>query len=434
MADDNGWRTAGETPLSAVAESEPVPSLAADLAPPLIRGPAALAQRAFAGASLAALLAFAGRAGTGGADAAALALDAATAHQLHFCPDIARALQQQALASCRLYRVADELGVQSARPLRLLALMAPGDLMANTPLDFITTHLDVRLDILFVVPGRALPPVLPDHDVAFFAAADSDPEVLRRLVPLHASWPRPVLNHPARVARLGREAVARGLQATAGLICPPIRRLARAAALAATRGPVADLLPGCDYPVLVRPVGSHAGHDLGKADDADALADLLGQIAADDVFVSAFVDYRGADGMFRKYRVAFIDGAPHLCHMAVSRHWMVHYLNAGMAGSAVKRAEEARAMATFADGFARRHAAAFAAVTGWAGLDYFQIDCAEAADGQLLLFEADVAGIVHMMDPPDLYPYKPPQMRRVIDAFGAMLARGASAPTTWQNL
>ena len=40
----------------------------------------------------------------------------------------------------------------------------------------------------------------------------------------------------------------------------------------------------------------------------------------------------------------------------------------------------------------------------------------------LLLFEADVAGIIHMMDPPGLYPCAPPQMRRVIAAFGAMPA------------
>ncbi|HET9019515.1 MAG TPA: hypothetical protein VFN46_08015, partial [Acetobacteraceae bacterium] len=74
---------------------------------------------------------------------------------------------------------------------------------------------------------------------------------------------------------------------------------------------------------------------------------------------------------------------------------------------------------------ARRHAEALASIGEWAGLDYFQIDCAELPDGRLLLFEADVAGIVHMMDPPALFPYKPPQMRRVMAAFGDMLAGAA---------
>ncbi|MEJ1978546.1 MAG: hypothetical protein WDN49_22960 [Acetobacteraceae bacterium] len=40
------------------------------------------------------------------------------------------------------------------------------------------------------------------------------------------------------------------------------------------------------------------------------------------------------------------------------------------------------------------------------GLDYFSIDCSEDRDGRLLVFEADVAAIIHSMDPPDLYPYR----------------------------
>ena len=74
-------------------------------------------------------------------------------------------------------------------------------------------------------------------------------------------------------------------------------------------------------------------------------------------------------------------------------------------------------MASFDEGFAARHAGAFAAMTEAFGLDYFGIDCAEAPDGRLLVFEADVAMIVHDMDPPDLYPYKGPAMRRLFDGF-----------------
>ena len=46
--------------------------------------------------------------------------------------------------------------------------------MLNTPLDFITNHLDVRLDLLFVVPDTPLPATIPDHDVAFFAVGEAD--------------------------------------------------------------------------------------------------------------------------------------------------------------------------------------------------------------------------------------------------------------------
>jgi hypothetical protein len=400
------------------------PVLDAGCVPPLIRGPAALAHLAYAGADTDRLFAAIERATPDLPQAAAYALDAAALHALQFRADAAQALQRQALEVARVYRLADSWRSQSAAPLRVLALMAPGDLMANTRLDFITMHLDVRLDQLFVVSGRPLPAVLPAHDVAFFAAADADCAVLQDLARLHARWPRPTLNDPARVLRLGREALATALRRCPPLLCPPVRRVAKAGVQAAA----ADL----GFPVVVRPVGSHAGAHLLRADDAAALAAHAVALDAGELFVSPFVDYRGADGLYRKYRIAFIAGAPHLCHMAVSTHWMVHYLNAGMAESAARRAEEAAAMASFATGFARRHAAALAAIAEWAGLDYFQIDCAEMPDGRLLLFEADVAGIVHMMDPPDLFPYKLAQMRRVMAAFGAMLhaaaARGALRP------
>jgi hypothetical protein len=410
-----------------------IPLLLPDLTPPAIRGPAALTHLAYAGSQLENLLAFISRPVCGVAEAAALAFDCGTAHLLNFHPDAARALQRQALHASPLFRV-DNAGAQTPGKLRVLGLLAAGDLMANTPLDFITRHLDVQLDLLFVQPGEPLPDAVPDHDVAFFAAADADPATLARLAPLFAVWPRPALNNPARVAPLGREGLLSGLCGRPGLACAPLVRLSRARALAALEAcaPLSSLLPGGAFPVLVRPVGSHAGHDLTKADDAAALASALTAIQADEVFLSTFIDYRGRDGMFRKYRVVFVDGAPFLAHVAISERWMVHYLNAGMSESAEKRAGEAAAMASFDCDFARRHAVAFASVTDWAGLDYFQIDCGETADGRLLMFEADVAGIVHTLDPPDLFPYKLPQMRRVIAAFGAMLERHAGRGGTAQ--
>jgi len=382
--------------------------------PPLIKGAAALAHRAYAGDGLSDLKAFISRPTANEAQAAALVLDSAYAHQLRFRAKQARALQTQALERCRLFRVAEGFAPRSGRPLRVLALMAPGDLMVNTPLDFITAHLDVQLDLLFVLPGKPLPERLPEHDVAFFAVSESDRATLRRLAPLFSAWPRPVLNDPSHVLRLTRDGVATGLRDAPGVVTPRI--------LAVTRAELGSgLPPGYAYPALLRPHGSHAGQDLEFLDGPAALGGYLEQTTASAFFLANFIDYRGPDGLFHKYRIAFIAGAPFVCHMASSEHWMVHYLNAGMADSDDKRALETEAFATFDDGFARRHRHALAAIDAWIGLDYHQIDCAEAPDGRLLLFEADTAAIIHLMDPPDLFPYKPPQMHRVMQAFGSML-------------
>ena len=403
-----------------------VPQPLPGLTPPLILGAAELTARAFRGEDLEALLALVQPPAATLAAAAARLLDASTVLQLGFQRERALGLQAQALRHCQVFRVAHPRPY-TAEPLRVLAVVVPGDLMANTPLDFITNEVNIQLDLLYAGPGLPLPSAVPEHDVAFFAAGDSDRQALDRLRPLYAAWPRPILNDPARTARVSRDGLSRGL---AGIeaICSPTAIHAGRDQLLAWASPRATSRPLDGYPVLVRPEGSHAGASLAKIDTARDLAAYLATSLAESFYVTQFTDYRGSGGLYRKYRIACIEGTPYLCHMASSEHWMVHYLNAGMAESTSKRADEAKAMAQFDGGFARRHREALRALDRWMGLDYYQIDCAETQDGRLLVFEADVAAIIHAMDPPDLYPYKVPQMRRVFAAFEAMLRRRAGTP------
>jgi hypothetical protein len=94
-----------------------------------------------------------------------------------------------------------------------------------------------------------------------------------------------------------------------------------------------------------------------------------------------------------------------------------------MAFSESKRLEEENFMRTFDSAFAVRHRSALAAMIDRVGLDYFTVDCAENKRGELLIFEADNTAVVHNMDSPDLFPYKPPQMQAIFEAFAAMLQR-----------
>jgi hypothetical protein len=111
--------------------------------------------------------------------------------------------------------------------------------------------------------------------------------------------------------------------------------------------------------------------------------------------------------------------------MAVADRWDIWYLNAGMAFSESKRREEERFMCSFESDFALRHQGALTALADRIGLDYFTIDCAENKNGELLIFEADNTAVVHNMDSPELFPYKSPQMRKIFEAFAAMLYRRA---------
>jgi hypothetical protein len=357
---------------------------------------------------------------------AAALMDLATVEQLFGNLEDGLARQADALAIERLYRSPCAAAVPG---LRLLAFAAAGDLGTNTPLEFLLEGSDVALETFYVVPGEPLPPKIPGHDIAFCAVGESDDNlpVLAEIERLARSWPRPLLNHPDRVRQLSRERLCALLDGAPGLATPMTLRVDRTSLerLAAGAVAIGDLLPDGAFPAIVRPVGSHAGRGLKKLDAAAALTGYLAERPEAEFYLSRYVDYSGADGLFRKYRIAFIDGVPFACHMAIADQWMIYYLNANMRGSAAKRAEEAAFMAEFDTGFARRHAAALAAIADRVGLDYFGIDCAETRDGQLLLFEADIAMIVHAMDNAEIFPYKRPQMRKVFDAFCALLRRRA---------
>jgi hypothetical protein len=197
-------------------------------------------------------------------------------------------------------------------------------------------------------------------------------------------------------------------------------------AIAEAPSKLSVLLPDAHFPLIVRPTDSHAGRGLSKLDTHSDIAAYLNSRTGDDFFLSRFVDYRGSDGLYRKYRIVFVDGCAYACHMAISDRWDIWYLNADMAASVEKRSEEQHFMESFDAEFAARHKIALAGLAQKIGLEYFAIDCAETKGGDLLLFEADNAMIVHDMDPPDIFPYKPAQMRRIFDTFVAMLFRKAA--------
>ncbi|RZT10531.1 hypothetical protein SAMN05216319_1012 [Duganella sp. CF402] len=351
-------------------------------------------------------------------------MDFSTVLQLTGNRDDALAVQAEAIMLQQHYTLpAPEPG------LTLLVLMGPGDLMANTPVEFLVEQSDVTLELLYLRADEEFPDEVPDHDVMLVAVAESQANqpLLERLTEYVRDWPRPVINRPEQIRRLSRDGVCAALQGAPGIEMPQSVRAGRYTLfkVASLEQPIESLLSDGGFPIIVRPLSSHAGTNLEKIDTPAQLASYLNEVRGEQFYISRFVDYRGADGLFRKYRVALVDGKPFICHYAISERWMIHYLNAGMTESADKRAEEAACMAAFDDGFAVRHKAALAAIHQRMGLPYLGIDCAEMPNGDLLVFEVDNAMIVHAMDPEDMFPYKVPAMRRVFNAFRQLLSRAA---------
>jgi hypothetical protein len=336
------------------------------------------------------------------------------------------AIQAEVLAFHQLYR--SPCSVEKPK-LRVLALAAAMDMGGNTPIEFLLQDSGIELQTLYVVAGVELPSPLPEHDVAIVIASDSEEcrDALRKIDLVAARWPRPLLNPPRKVGNLDRDKLHRRLRGIEGLDIPATHGVARAqlSELAQSGISFADIAGDLRFPFIVRPRGSHAGVGLAKIDNRAAIDRYLAARPEQEFFVSRFVDYSDDDGLFRKYRIVIVDGRPYACHMAIADRWDIWYLNAGMTFSEGKRLEEANFMRDFDDAFAARHQSALAAMIDRVGLDYFTIDCAENDNGELLIFEADNTAVVHNMDSPEQFPYKPAQMRKIFEAFAAMLSRHA---------
>lgn len=408
---------------------EPVPRLSPNVTPYMIVGEGTLGRASYIGSDFNRLAEQLLEEFTKHPRDMGMLLDLSIVLQMAFRRDDGLYAQREALARQQIYRVCGSGGPPPEPCIHLLALMAPGDLMTNTPLEFMVEGLPVRLDLLFIRPDHSLPEEIPEHDVLFVAVSQSEAQVplLKRISKLVLDWPRPVLQEPERILQTSRDGVYRALAGAHALTVPAIARIERErlAEIASGAIDLAQVNAALRFPVLLRPLDSHAGHGLAKIDDAAGIEAYLAENNAPEFYLSAFIEYAGTDGQYRKYRIALIEGRPFLCHMAISDNWMIHYVNAGMAKSETKRAEEAAAMASFDNDFGQRHAEAFRTIHERLGLDYLVIDCGESPDGDLLLFEADTAMVIHTMDPPELFPYKKGQMEKVFAAFYAMVEGAA---------
>lgn len=292
---------------------------------------------------------------------------------------------------------------------RVLALLSPGDFKANAPLEFVFDGMRTTLHRYYVTP-ECSPAELPDVDAIFVAIGESPDAVpaLRRAARLTRALRLPVLNAPRYVPRTNR--------AKLSLLTRGIANCSMPAVVRRSRGDLARGDVPCGYPLVVRPVGSQAGERFARIASHVELIAYLGDTSDDAFFVSPFARYARADGFYRKYRVIVVDGEPYPYHLAISPNWMVHYYNTPMRETPWMRDEERRFLAgedAFAGAPIRE---ALRELARRLHLDYFGVDCTLDADGNLLIFEADTAMIVHLLDPRDIFPYKYDYVPRIFAA------------------
>ncbi len=273
--------------------------------------------------------------------------------------------------------------------------------------------LDDKIFRTFVVLPNVYDPdaPLPEHQVVFNAIGDADlsKQALDRAVTLMERTFAPVINAPAAVLGTGRAANARRLAEVPGVIAPKIVNFSR------------ETPRRFEFPVLLRARGFHNGKHFLRVEKAEQLGSALAELPGDELTAIQFLDARGADGYYRKYRVLMIGGWLYPLHLAISRNWKIHYVTADMADNAGHRAEEAKFLENMAGVLGSRAMAALAEIQNMLGLDYAGIDFGLNADGDLLLFEANATMTVLPPEGDRRWDYRRDSVQRLEDAVRKMI-------------
>ena len=311
----------------------------------------------------------------------------------------------------------------NAEPSRsLLRLAAPGDFQANLPIEMLLDHTTLLHTFFIADPDSVIADpdryaaAVPHVDAVLVGIAEDRRHAkhFRAADALGHRIGRPIINDAARIRSMSRDGAATLLAGIDDAIVPrpwPVTRAALAA------GDVPAL------PFLIRPSASHAGHGLGRVTTPAELTAYVGTLPPGETmfFVTPFIETRGPDGLYRKYRAVFVSGEPYPVHMAIHREWAVWYYNAGMEHHPERRAEEARFLADPSDVIGARASAALSAIGRTLGLDYVGLDFGVAPDGRLVVFEVETGMVVHDQDPVDLFPSKKQAIWRIRRAFETLI-------------
>jgi Flp pilus assembly protein TadD len=257
---------------------------------------------------------------------------------------------------------------------------------------------------------------LPEHDLVFNAMGDPDliGDSLGPVSRFTESCERPLLNHPAKVARTARNHLPVLLDGLDAVFVPPVWRFADPADWEES---IVDQLP-----LLIRPVDSHGGAGLELARTAAELARCRASRSG-PAYVCRYVDFRSADSWFRKYRIIFVDREPYPCHLAISQNWMVHYQTADMESHPWKLEEEKAFLRDPEAVLGSANMEAIRSIGARMDLEYSGIDFSIMRDGRILVFEANPTMLVHPESIGGPVEHKNEYVFRIQERFEQMLKR-----------
>jgi len=306
---------------------------------------------------------------------------------------------------------------------RALFVFAP--ISGNTPIQDMISFSNYESNILILLPDA-------EYDVSFLKSradvvvnlisdVDCSGSALAQVADLVTHLNKPLVNDPAKVLITDRENVACLLATTENCRIPVTRRYASEPLLKLIQSQSLDI----SFPLIIRVAGTHGGDEMERLSAPQELEAFVRARSESEFYVSEFIDYRSADGLFRKYRFIFVGDEILPYHLAISDQWKVHHASTEMANHAWMQAEEERFLQHPETVFGPEAFGALRAIQSKLGLDYFGIDCALDSEGSVVVFEVNASMLVHLRN--DAFPYKNGPVQRIKAAFASMLKQKAAS-------
>lgn len=231
-----------------------------------------------------------------------------------------------------------------------------------------------------------------------------------------------VINHPERVLKTGRQEIAETLAHIPGVIIPKIWKLK---AEADNQGSlIYEILERFKFPFILRSKGEHNGKNMFKVEDISSLRNALSVLIGDEAFAIQFIETADDHGIYRKYRVAFIDGEIFPAHIYCSNDWNVHASNSiPLMLKTLKFCDEANEYILAFETFIAPFREQLDAINRTVGLNYVGLDFA-ILDDQLLIFEVN-ASMKMSFDLTSKIPVFTNAADQMLDAFSTMVDQRA---------
>ncbi|HEY1610469.1 MAG TPA: hypothetical protein VGG24_14475 [Paraburkholderia sp.] len=310
---------------------------------------------------------------------------------------------------------------------RRVLILCSARVASNIPFDtLLPPQVAFRIKYAIDCADEAEDATLPPFDLVFNAIGEPDVAVplTPRLEAFARRCDRPLLNRPSAVAATQRHRLPAMLAGIDDALTAPCIRLDEVpGSREALASRLADAAIGA--PLLMRPLSTHGGEGVQLHASVDTLWSAL-EVHAAACYLTQFFDYRSADGYYRKCRVMFIDGRPYPYHLAISPHWMVHYVTADMTSASWKLDEERRFLDDMGAALGERALRAVEAIGRRLALDYAGIDFTVLEDGRVLVFEANATMLVHREARDGVLAHKNAYVQRILDAFEQMQASRVS--------